>query len=62
MNVLRLADEFAEAVKAMEIAWAILKGERYRFHPRLMARFIRTLHRCHRIRTELDEAIRTGKL
>lgn len=60
MNLRRLAEAFDEAVAAMELAWAhVRKDHRNR---RLLARYVRAMRRCDRLRSELSTLMATGNL
>ena len=60
LNLQHVTQRFASAVEAAEMRWAQLKVDRE--NPRLMARYIRTLRRCDRLRTTLKTMVDKGTL
>lgn len=60
LNLQLVTEEFAEAVAAMEITWATFKTDRD--NRTNLARYLRSLRRCNRIRQQLDHLLKTGNL
>lgn len=60
MNLPTLAERFQAAVAVMEQRWAMLRVDRFDAH--LLARYVRALRRCQRLREELSHLMETGKL
>lgn len=60
INLQLLTAEFAEATAAMELAWAKLKADKE--NQRLLARYVRKLNTCNRLRAELKHLMDTGNL
>lgn len=59
-NLQHFTDRFASAVTVAEQRWAVLKHDKW--NPRLLARYVRSLRRCNRLRTLLREMMEQGKL
>ena len=60
MNLTTLTPEYHAAVVTMETTWSLLKDDRE--NRKLLARYIRALRKCDRIRKELKNLMDTGKL
>jgi hypothetical protein len=60
MNILNVTNEFHAAVIAMETTWEMLKQDRE--NRKLLARYIRALRRCDRLRSEMKNLMETGRL
>lgn len=60
MNLTNFTPEYHAAIVAMETTWEMLKQDRE--NRRLLARYIRALRRCNRLRSELKTLVKTGKL
>lgn len=61
-NLQHFTDRYASAVTIAELRWATLKGCRDRFNPRLLARYVRSLRRCHHLRESLRLMMEQGTL
>jgi hypothetical protein len=60
LNLQIVTERFAAAVEAMELAWVTYKAARDN-RPAL-ARYLRSLRRCDRLRQTLDHLLKTGNL
>jgi hypothetical protein len=60
INLHRLTEHFDTAVYVAEQRWAMLKHNKY--NPRMLARYTRSLRRCHRLRKLLSQMMEQGKL
>ena len=59
-NLDTVAARFRASVEQAELAWARRKADTR--NPRLLARYIRSLRRCARLRAELAILLETGSL
>jgi hypothetical protein len=59
-NLQQATDAFSAAVETAERLWAMLKADIK--NPRLLARYIRSLRRCSRLREHLKNLMETGRL
>ncbi|MCE5310464.1 MAG: hypothetical protein LLG20_22735 [Acidobacteriales bacterium] len=59
-NLTDLTARFTAATTAAEIEWTKLRADK--FNPRLLARYVRRLRICARLRERLRELMETGNL
>lgn len=59
-NLQHTTEMFSSAVEIAERRWVMLKADIK--NPRLLARYIRSLRRCGRIRQRLQTLMETGRL
>jgi hypothetical protein len=60
-NLQHATENFSAAVEIAERRWAMLKAEGVT-NTRLLARYIRSLRRCSRLREHLKNLMETGRL